>query len=285
VGRHRQRHAGAEYLKSLGVTHVRLFFPWSPTTNYGGLGFGVPSEQQMRTFWDAVAQWIDGGLTVFVDCADELGTDDFANHRDTIYDEERAMAAVAATYDFAKDRLAIGPVNEWIGDDGNGGDPYLQPRQDLHDILRQALPGYILTVSSEYWDYYKNLERLEPVADQRVIYSFHAYEQHSPSDWANGPVAELTDWSRKHGGLPILMGEAGPYGASMDSYLGDLVPAMAVFRPTLWAITYGSTLRWNKTGDDPTLQDGTNGTPDLQGAVVRAAQAANAALAGNDGAP
>ncbi|MDB4968964.1 MAG: chitinase [Myxococcales bacterium] len=277
--------AEAQYLASLGVTHVRLFFPWSPTVNYGGLGFGVPSEQQMRTFFDGVAAWVDGGMTVFLDCADELDTDDFDNHRDTVYEEVRRMAAVAATYNFPKDRVAIGPVNEWVGDDGNGGDPYMQARKDLHAILRQALPGYVLTVSSEYWDYYRNLEKLQPFADQRVIYSFHAYEQHSPADWQGAAVNGITDWSRRNGGLPVLMGEAGPYGADESSFVGDLLPAMAVFRPTLWAITYGGALRWNKSPDDATLKDGSNGTADLRGAVIRAAQAARGALGGNDGAP
>ena len=276
--------AEAQYLAGLGVTHVRLFFPWSPTVNYGGLGFGVPSEQQMRTFFDAVGEWIAGGMTVFVDCADLMGTDDFANHRDTVYAEVKAMGELAATYHFPTDRFAIGPINEWIGDDGNGGDPYQQERMDLHAILRQALPGYVLTVSSDYWDYYRNLEALAPVADQRVIYSFHAYEQHSPSDWSS-VAGGIADWSRQHGGLPILMGEAGPYGADQTSFLGDMEPAMAVFRPALWAITYGSVLPWNKSGNDATLQDGSNGQPDLRGAVVRAVAAANAALAGNDGAP
>ena len=270
--------AEAQYLASLGITHVRLFFPWSPTVNYGGLGFGVPSEQQMRTFLDAINEWIAGGVTVFADCADLMGTDDFAGHKDAIYAEVKQMAELAATYHFPKDKFALGPINEWIGDDGAGGDPYGQYRVELHAIIRAALPGYVLTVSSDYWDYYRNLEAMDAIGDQRVIYSFHAYEQHSPSDW-QGVAAGIADWSRAHGGVPVLMGEAGPYGADQGSWLGDLEPAMAVFRPTLWAITYGSVLPWNKSGDDATLNDA------LYGPVVDAVKAANAALAGNDGAP
>jgi hypothetical protein len=270
--------AEAQYLKSLGVTHVRLFFPWSPTGNYGGLGFGVPSEQQMRTFLDAIDEWIAGGMVVFADAADLMGVDDFNGHKDTIYAEVQKMAELAATYHFPKDKLALGPINEWIGDDGNGGDPYGQYRRELHDIIRAALPGYVLTVSSDYWDYYRNLEAMDTLPDQRVIYSFHAYEQHSPGDW-QGVAGGIADWSRAHGGVPVMMGEAGPYGGDMGQFLDDMEPAMAVFRPSLWAITYGSVLPWNKSGDDATLQDG------LVAHVTGAVQRANAALAGNDGAP
>jgi hypothetical protein len=245
----------------------------------------------MKTFFDAVAQWLAGGLTVFVDCTDVIGLNDFKSASATIYQEVKAMAAVAATYNFPKDKFAIGPINEWAGDDGHGGDPFVQQRKDLHDTLRAALPGYVLTVSSEYWDYYGRLVKLTPLSDQRAIYSFHAYENRSSSSWTSSAVGPLTTWSHQNGGLPILFGEAGPAFSpptpmsAWPGWIGNVVPAMAVFRPTFWAITYGSGDRLNKSNSDPTLQDGTQGTLDLKTPLLNAIAAAQTALKGNDGSP
>ncbi len=48
----------------------------------------------------------------------------------------------------------------------------------------------MLTLSSEYWDYYGRLLNLTPMADKRVIYSFHAYG--FPQDkFAMGPIQRV----------------------------------------------------------------------------------------------
>jgi hypothetical protein len=41
----------------------------------------------------------------------------------------------------------------------------------------------------------------------------------------------------------------------------------AVERPTLWAVTYGNSFRYNKEGDDPHFRDGSNGDTNLLEAV------------------
>ena len=280
--------AEAQYLVGLGVTHVRLFFPWSPSLDFG-LGKGEPSAAQIATFFDAVNKWIAGGVTVFVDATDMITPQDFTDSKAAIYAEVTAVAAAAAARHFPKEKFAIGPINEWVGDDGNGGDPFVVPRKELHDILRAALPGYVLTESSEYWDYYKNLLKLTPSTDQRTIYSFHCYDTQSASGWSEQVKAPLTAWSKQHGGLPILWGEAGPgdprNASGWPANIADIASEMAVFRPTFWAITYGGELSFGKSASDATLQDGTNGTVDLKGAVVAAGAAAKTALAGNNGAP
>ena len=270
--------ANAQYLKSLGVTHVRLFYPWSPSANYG-VDPGNPNSQ-MQAFLDAAGQWIAGGLTVFVDCTDLMGVDDFNNSKNAIYQEVTDMAQMAAAHHFPTDKFAMGPINEWVGDDGNGGDPFGQYRNDLHAIIRSALPGYVLTVSSEYWDYYGRLLHLTPMSDKRVVYAFHAYESHAnSSEWQNAVVKPITDWSTKNGRLPVFMGEAGPWSEDWVSWSNSTMPALSVFRPAFWAITYGSALRLNKSGSDASLN------ADAESFIIGAAKAAQAALVGNDGAP
>ncbi|MDB4946334.1 MAG: glycoside hydrolase family protein [Labilithrix sp.] len=280
--------AEAQYLASLGVTHVRVFFPWSPTNDFG-LGTGVPGAAAYKTFLDAIAQWIEGGLTVFADCTDVLGAGDFAAHGGDIHAVVKNLGDMAATYGFSPTRFALGPVNEWAGDDGKGGDPFAAERLALHDILRASLPGYVLTASSEYWDYFKNLAHLTPLADQRIIYSFHSYEAHSAADWKATAADPLKTWSASHGGLPVLWGEAGvgnSYNSNDSSNpavwpgnVTTMASAMAVFRPTLWAITYGGEWRLNGSSSDAHVRS------DLSGAVTAAAASTKTALAGNNGAP
>lgn len=57
-----------------------------------------------------------------------------------------------------------------------------------------------------------------------------------------------------------------------------MLPNIAAEAPSIWAVTYGSEYRINKSGNDPHVMDGSNGQPDLlkvmvdNGAAIRSAK-------------
>lgn len=245
------------------LTHVRLFYPWRPSLDMGGGGPGnsAPDEERFARILDAVRGAIDAGLKVYLDCSDVIDVDEARG----IYGHVRNCGQWVADRHFDPRMVAIGPINEHAGADNPTWNPI---RRDLHDILRAALPGYVLTTGASGWKGRPDLVRddFTPFDDLRVVYEWHHYESANADTWM-AHENELDSWRRAHGGRPTVAGEAGPgywdddvggtpmtqanwvWGERFDEQL----PYIAADRPSLWAVTYGNDYRLNTSDSDPTL--------------------------------
>ena len=286
------------YLKdTVGATHVRFFYPWRPTVVMGGGGANnaPPDKAQFGRILDATQQAIDAGLTVFLDCTDVMGVEDFSGDAGIATDAHIDNCATwTAERKFDPKKLALGPVNEWAGGDDNT--TYNATRKKYHAVLRAKLPGYVLTTGPAYWksrDYlYDPSKKFETFDDLRVVYEWHHYSSLDASGWAN-EEAKLAAWRDANGGRPTVCGEAGPgywdedvgggrkLSRSPDAWpsrFAAQLPEIAAERPSIWAVTYGGEYRVNKPGDDPYILDGTDGEPNLLETFQQSAQAIQAKL-------
>jgi hypothetical protein len=286
-----------DYLKNtVHVTHVRLFYPWRPSVEMGGGGANnsPPDQAAFNRILDAADQAIKAGLKVFVDFTDVMGTEDFEGGNGVATETHLTNAAKwAAARKLDPSMIAYGPVNEWAGGDDNT--IYDTQRPHAHDILRAALPGYVLTTGPAYWksrEYiYDPAKKFVPYADMRVVYEWHHYSSLDAQGWA-GEEAKLAAWRKANGDRPTICGEAGPgywdepvNGGKLSNEPGDWpgrftaqLPKIAAEHPSVWAVTYGGEYRINKPGDDPHVLDGTNGSPDILGSLVSSDAAMRKAL-------
>lgn len=281
-----------KYLKETGrFTHVRLFYPWRPSIAMGGGGANnaPPDKAAFGRILDAADQAMKAGLTVFLDCTDVMGTEDFEGQNGQRTDEHMQHCADwTAERAFDTKRFALGPVNEWAGGDDN--DTYNDTRQKYHDVLRAKLPGFVLTTGPSYWKsrdhLYDPAKKFKTFSDLRVVYEWHHYSSLDENGW-KGEAQKLAAWRSANGGRPTICGEAGP--GFWDDQVGGRrlaqapdawpsrfaaqLPAIAEDHPVVWAVTYGGEYRINKDGDDPHLMDGTSGAPNLLDTFVKAAAA------------
>lgn len=276
---------GSDYYRylrdDLGATHVRLFYPWRPNITMGGGGPGnsAPDGDRFARILDAAQQAIDAGLKVFLDCSDVIDDDE----ADGIRDHVRHCAQWIAERGFDPERIAVGPINEHAGSDNTTWNPI---RSELHTIMRDALPGFVLTTGAAGWKGRPDLLRddFELFEDLRIIYEWHHYDSASADDWA-ARGAELARWREARGDRPTVCGECGPgyWDEIVDGTrlanapwvwpqrFAEQLPSLAFERPMLWAVTYGGDYRLNASGSDPTL------TPQLAESFRANAQAIRAA--------
>ena len=261
------------YLKGIGVTHVRLFYPYRPTVNMSDGVFGTarPTAAQIDRLLDAAVQAVQAGLRVFYDCCDVMGIEDFdGGHR----------ARVQAHVDLTADRVllrptlspasfAIGPVNEWAGGENT---TYNGDRIDLHNRLASKLPNHVLVTGAAGWcSKEKLLDGLwEAPTYRRFVAQFHNYEGAIQSDghWAYW-MDRFREFRERNAGIPVYCGEAGYWDFSDMRFRPAWVSnqlAMArqigTTRPTFWAVTDGNDFRMNVSGTDVRL------IPELEGAMV-----------------
>lgn len=285
------------YLKNtVGVTHVRLFYPWRPSLTMGGGGANnaPPDQGQFNRILDAASQAIAAGLKVFVDCTDVMGIEDFTGDNGMATETHIANCADwTAQRHLDPAMFAIGPVNEWAGGDDNT--TYNSYRQHYHDVLRAKLPGYVLTTGPGYWKsrdwLYDPSKKFETFSDLRVVYEWHHYSSLDAAGW-QAEEAKLQAWRNANGGRPTICGEAGPGywgedvgGSPLDqapsawpSHWDQQLPNIAQEHPSLWAITYGGSYRLNRADDDPTVMDGSGGSPNLLQSLVSNRAAMKSAL-------
>jgi hypothetical protein len=269
------------YLRDVAkVTHVRMFYPWRPSREMGGGGPGNsrPNAEQIDRIFNGAQHAIDAGLTVFVDCVDVLDESEISAEVDA---HVALCGEVAAQHHFDPTKFALGPVNEYAGGTNAEWNPH---RARWNQILRERLPGYVLTTGGANWkassSLYDDNAGFEVFDDLRVIYDWHHYESRDSDGWA-WTEQQLAAWRDAHGGRPTLNGEAGAgYWAepvddttleyapwAWPSHMATQFEHTAVERPTLWAVTYGNSFRYNKEGDDPHFRDGSNGDTNLLEAV------------------
>ena len=272
--------ACAAYLKAQGFSHVRLFFAWRPSVDMLGQGTGVPTYAEFKVIMDAAQAFITAGLPVILDCTDVLDLNaDFGIAAANITTHITNCASWIAGYGFDPTMLCPGPVNEWADNHD-----YTQYQVLYHQILRTALPGFVISCGSNYWKDYSYLIAAPPFTpDGRTLWDFHCYEANSASTWT-AVAASLKSWSKANGGIPVVWGETG-LSYSGDSAapsvwltnLANMFPAMDAYHPTPWAITYGSGFPVNQSSSTIQLDDGTNGTVNLLGAFQAIATAIRAA--------
>jgi hypothetical protein len=285
------------YLKStVHATHVRLFYPWRPSIAMGGGGANnsPPDQAAFDRILDAADQAIKAGLKVFVDFTDVMGSEDFEGDNGVATEAHLKNAAQwSAARKLDPTMIAYGPVNEWAGGDDNT--IYATQRPHAHDILRAALPGYVLTTGPAYWKsrefLYDPAKKFVPFADLRVVYEWHHYSSLNAQGWA-GEEAKLAAWRSANAGRPTICGEAGPgywdepvnggrlasQPSAWPSRFAEQLPAIAAEHPSIWAVTYGSEYRINKDGDDGHVLDGSGGSPNLLGSLVSSDGAMRKAL-------
>lgn len=127
-------------------------------------------------------------------------------------------------------------------------------RNHAHDLLRKALPGYVLISGPSYWKsrnyIYDPAKKFVPFADLRVVYDWHEYSSLDAKGWKD-EEAKLAGWRKANGDRPTFCGEAGPgywdepvnggklsaQPSAWPSRFTELLPSIAIERPTLWAVT------------------------------------------------
>lgn len=242
------------YLRDLGFTHVRLFYPYRPTVNFGqSNGPGIPpTREQFSRILPAIHHANEAGLKVLIDITDVMGFEDFEGDFQAQIDDYVDMASRAiADEGFDPRMVAVGAVNEWEGGDNPS---WNAQRMHMLDILRANLPGFVLTTGAANWKYYQQLmqDDFQLAGDDRVLYDFHDYDGglNDPAYWAD-LSNQLATWSAAHGNAAYLMGESGP-GASYDGTPASFHDAVAAaadqghpLHPAFWAMTGGSDLRMN----------------------------------------
>lgn len=259
-------HAVAAFLKGRGVDYVRLFYRWRPAVDMGD-GTGLPTKEQFARILDAAAVYMSYGLKVILDCCDVLEAwNDFLHHEGLIYQHITNCAAWIAERNFDRNRFAVGPVNEWAGDDD-----YTVHQRAFHAILRAALPRFLLVCGSNGWKHYSRLIASRPfVVDGLTIWDFHSYDARTAAEWA-AIADQISAWAAANGGLVCMWTEAGlGYAgwwnngvyimgqeddpAAWVRNLAAMFPAMARFRPGVWAWTGGGFWRVNLSASDYALR-------------------------------
>jgi hypothetical protein len=250
---------GFQYLRGLGFTHVRLFYAFRPTVNFGqSAGPGIaPTRAELSRIFPAIRNANAVGLKVVLDLTDVMGEEDFAGDYQQLVDGYLDMASKAiAEEGFDPAMLAVGAVNEWAG--GSNASWNAQ-RMHVNAILRANLPGFVLVTGSANWKYHGDLMRddFQLSDDPLMIYDVHAYEDaaNDASHWTD-LVARLGAWSTAHSNAQVLFGEAG-FGNSFDGgpeVYYNVVAAAAdhgqPIHPTFWAITDGNAWRMNPAAND-----------------------------------
>lgn len=282
--------AGWSYLRdTVGLTHVRLFYPHRLNLDMLGEGTQNPSEAQFGRILDAAAAAIAAGLKVFLDCLDVIEANEVTGSNLAQLQEHISnCAGWIAARNFDPSMLCVGPVNEWAGDEEA---VFAGVRQDFHDRLRAALPNHVILHGGSYWKHYTRLlgwqgDTLQPLADKRVIYEVHSYETHDVEWWA-GLQQAFDDWSAQHGVAPVVYGEAGPGTMFQDDQSDwvypDNIRTMAQGLPRAriqpWAITTGNAWLLNQP-DGYRFKDGTGwaGQPNIEQAMRDAEASVRAAL-------
>lgn len=278
--------AFASYFKgTLKGDNLRLFYPYRPAYDMDGAGnTDPPTRAQFARILDATETYVDAGLKIRLFTADVLTTweDLDSAGRAKMQAHTTNAAAWIKERNFPNGMVGVGAWNECGGTD----DAYPAFQTEQLGILRQALPDHVLFAGQDNWQHYGRLIS-QPVYinDGRMIWPIHAYEQKDAAGW-QAVASQVEAWSQANGGLVATFDEAGPCDAgnrtNYGSFIGNLntlVPAMAKYRPVLWAFTYGSDYRINIDGGNAHLAS------DFQAAFIGWQQQLAASLAISDPAP
>jgi hypothetical protein len=250
------------YLKSLGVTHIRMFLPWRTTTDVRGVGWtnGVqPTDADLGLFLDAAETIIRAGLKVLYECTDYLGTD-LVTHRaaiEQVIARQADMIKARGTTRFPQTMIAIGPFAGLEFDGNADANPY---RLAAHKILRERLPGYVLLTGAANRS--SPVSLAEPdwfmVSDYRTILTVHEYAGVPLPTYLQGQVARYDAVSAANGGVPVICTECAHGSAAYQTAWLDHIDAYATYqpliRPTFWVVTDGGSYNFGTSNTDLTIR-------------------------------
>lgn len=257
-----------EYLRGIGLTHVRGFCPVHFQVDMIGKGLlngKMPDDGLIDQFLQPWRTASKAGLKVFLDICDVQDSGNLGRHWKAFLDYmTRFSRRVAAAPELGPDRLAIGPFNELAA--GKNAD-YNNFRIEAHRAIRAVLPQHVIVHGAADWDNWRLLVATDwaPPPDFRAIGQWHHYlDANSGLGFWQDVQRQLRAWSKRNGGMPSACGEAGfdefwadpkhkNYSDRWLRAVRDQANGIPCEAPMWWAVTSGSDYRCNKTAEDLTL--------------------------------
>src|SRR2546421_5570426 len=163
-------------IKEMGFDHVR--FPIEPAPLFDEEHPSDLNPEYLRRLDDALDMLLASGLSVVFDLhpSDEfkirLRTDD--RHVEAFAEFWRALARHLARRD--PERLFLEIINEPMVEDAYR---WMGIQARVAATIRDGAPRHTIIATGPRWSSVDELLRIEPLADQNVIYNFHLYEPHT----------------------------------------------------------------------------------------------------------
>lgn len=237
------------WLKSQGVGFVRNFFGWSPSNDIISLGRN-PRAADLIPYFQMIELLTSAGIPVRFDFTDVINVTDVTNSGSVVPAWLSTCAQAAAKANFSRpDLIVFGAFNEPV-DDGASGAKWNPVLVRAFRILRRLLPASTWTLSMQhnYWNDPGHLDQAVLAPDQNAIYDCHYYPLNQPgangsgavkSEWAS-VASGMSAWSAAHGGVPLLLGEAGLWNVNDQSWGGSGQPPASDWAPAVTAMTGGA---------------------------------------------
>lgn len=255
-----------QYLKGLGITHVRMFMAFRPDLDMLGQGFvgnTTPDNATIDLLLDSCSTAISAGLKVFLDLTDVISDTELNTYWSSISAYlDRAAQRIAGRASLTPDMFCVGAFQELAAAENsqvNGR------RLDGHNILRARLPNHILLNGSAYWNepYHLTDGTWTKPADTLTIAQWHLYPTGLSATMAQDIRSKMAAFSTANSGIPTVGGEAGfnnAWEAGAQNYSATWLANMRLWaehcgqeRPMWWAVTDGNDWRANRSSTDPTL--------------------------------
>lgn len=256
-----------DYLRGLGVTHVRFFYPWRPDRDMlssGQTGDNIPTNENIDRLLNAAQQAIAAGLPVFLDCTDVMELSAYNSYPTAVESFlDRFAVRVAGRTALTPAKFALGAFQELAAQSNNA---FNALRLKGHTILRKRLPNHVLITGSAGWNSPSVLfdSNWAMVADKRVIAQWHDYNGSPTASGLQAQMVKSNDFSARNGGIPVVAGECGyddnthtAQAANIDRWVShmDLYSKYCGMNRPMWWIVTGSGNDWrgNISTSDPTL--------------------------------
>lgn len=282
------------YLADLGVTHIRLTFPYQPNGEVMGLGWTgdtLPPLSIIRQFLDLAETIMSAGLVVLMECSAYLGQTDIdvwrarlLQHIDNIAQE----IVLRGRARFPTLRFAIGPFGALMVDPGAWCN---DARMAGHRALRSALPGYVLLTGAGRWGHPYGLLDVSWTnpPDNRCIAEWRDYGGRARPWYYQGIWRRIeVEWSPVHAYIPAIGAEiAGSptlYASDWADMISDIAMWQPLGRPTFAFITDRDQYNFGVSSSDPTLRPAVQSAVVAANALIRASRGWQAAN-GNPAAP
>lgn len=264
------------YLKGLGLTHVRFFYPYRPDQDMEGNGItgdNTPQNSHIDRMLDACSWAINAGLKVFVDMTDVVEDYELAEHWTAVkaYIDRFAIRAAGRSA-LTTSMFCLGPFNELAQRENPSFNSY---RLEAHNIIRARLPNHVLMTSGSYWGNPDYLVKSDwaMVSDKRVVAQWHIYDHDITQARLTDQRNYLDAFQSRNGGIPTIGGEVGygnhgwpdpGTGLEIPTQNGNLAKwvtnqglysrYLGMERPIWWCITKGTWWQANRSASDPRLR-------------------------------
>jgi aryl-phospho-beta-D-glucosidase BglC (GH1 family) len=167
--------ADADQLKRLGLTHVRI--PVEPDYLWDA-SRGELRKDNLERYRAGIALFTSRGMGVVVD--PHPSRTPWADPKDPAFADryERFWNALAGALRDTDPNLVFLEV---MNEPHDLPDKQTWPRQQARFVatIRAAAPRHTIIATGDDWGSIEGLVRLEPLADDNVIYTFHFYDPHT----------------------------------------------------------------------------------------------------------